>query len=117
MKDINSNAGAAVSRFRKRIGLSQLELAQVLGITRTSVSNIERGKQAMSLAMFCRVADILHVDATDLLNEVIRPKNTTERGKLEEKGVESWVIDIMQDKLPESSLFFLEGGDHEQKKN
>jgi len=117
MSNLNINAGAAVARFRKRIKMPQTELAELLGMTRTSVSNIERGKQAMSLAMFCRIADLLHIDAADLLSEVIKPQNSIARDRLEEKGVEGWVIDIMQGTLPESNIFFVEGGDDEQKTN
>lgn len=117
MSNLNKDAGAAIARFRKRIKMPQAELATLLDMTRTSVSNIERGKQAMSLAMFCRIAEFLHVDPAELLTEVIKSENTIARDKLEEKGVDEWTIDFMRDKLRESNLFFIEGGDNEQTTN
>ncbi len=117
MSDLNIGAGSAVARFRKRIGMQQTELAELLGKTRATVSNIERGKQAMSLVMFCRIAEILHVDPAKLLNEAIRPQGSIGRDKLVEKGVHGWTIDLMRGKLPESSIIFVEGGNDEQKAN
>lgn len=47
--------------------LTQQDLADKVGLTRTSVTNIEKGNQQVSLAMLYRFASALNVSPTDLL--------------------------------------------------
>jgi transcriptional regulator with XRE-family HTH domain len=56
-------------RIRSRRGknLSQEALASAIGLTRTSISNIEKGRQKMLLHTFADIADALKVDAVSLL--------------------------------------------------
>jgi transcriptional regulator with XRE-family HTH domain len=89
--DLNVAAGQAVATARGRVGMSQLELAKLLNKTRTSVSNIERGKQAMSLAMFCKISNLLHVAPYALLEEVVE-SHVTLSGKNLPKSVEKMFV-------------------------
>lgn len=53
--------------MRKRVGLTQLELAEATGATQTAISNYENGRRPLSLhnlrvfakALGCAVADLL----------------------------------------------------------
>lgn len=59
--------GAAIKARRDALRMTQSELAQRLGLSRTSITNIERGRQRLLIDQFCRVAEILHCDRELLL--------------------------------------------------
>jgi transcriptional regulator with XRE-family HTH domain len=59
---------------RKLLHMQQHDLAAVIGITRTSISNIEHGRQALSLIMFCKIAIALELNPGELLNNVLSKK-------------------------------------------
>jgi transcriptional regulator with XRE-family HTH domain len=54
--------------------MSQEAFAKAVGLSRTSITNIERGRQPISLHTLYFMADILGVEASDLLPPA--PKNT-----------------------------------------
>lgn len=56
--------------------MSQQAFAKAVGLSRTSVTNIERGRQPVSLHTLYSMADILRVEVFDLLPPV--PKNSPE---------------------------------------
>lgn len=96
---LNNHAGELVAKYRKKQGLSQADLAELMGMTRTSMSNIEHGKQAMSLVTFCRIADYLHISPVKLLQETI---NLNQRGVSEEDVPYEWLRDILNQNIPDS---------------
>jgi len=49
---INIHCGVKIKEFRKKSGLSQDELAGALSLTRTSVCNLESGKQGLTMKTF-----------------------------------------------------------------
>lgn len=59
--------GARVKERRAGLGLSQAELAEQLGLTRTSISNIEAGRQRLPLVVLYRLAACLNCLPHDLL--------------------------------------------------
>lgn len=61
--------GQNVRRHRQRVGvkLSQESLAKRVGLSRTSVTNIEKGRQQLPLHMLYSFADALGVDPIALL--------------------------------------------------
>ncbi len=59
--------GQAVREHRDRCGFAQQELADAVGLTRTSITNLEQGRQQTPLHVLCRVADHLGVALKDLL--------------------------------------------------
>jgi len=54
-------------RSRRGKNLSQEALSSAVGLTRTSISNIESGRQKMLLHTFVDIADALKVDPANLL--------------------------------------------------
>lgn len=52
-------------------GLQQQELADAVGLTRTSISNIERGKQGLSVDLLYSISLHLHESADILLRDAI----------------------------------------------
>ena len=60
--------GRRIRQARQRRGMSQAQLGQLVGLNRTSITNIEGGNQTLTLAGFLSFADALDVDWADLLN-------------------------------------------------
>ena len=57
MRDLNKDFGAAVSEARRKLGLTQVGLAEELGKTDRSISDMENGKTTPKLdtvALFAR---------------------------------------------------------------
>jgi transcriptional regulator with XRE-family HTH domain len=59
--------GENIRRRRKHRKLSQERLADLVGLTRTSMTNIERGRQRPPLHTLCEIMEHLQVDIGDLL--------------------------------------------------
>jgi transcriptional regulator with XRE-family HTH domain len=59
--------GARIRQLRKSQGLGQEQLADLVGVTRTSITNIEAGRQRVPLDRIYDIADALDVQAVDLL--------------------------------------------------
>jgi len=59
--------GARVQHARKRRGWTQRELARAVGMTRSSIANLETGRQRPPVHIALLIAKILGVPATDLL--------------------------------------------------
>jgi transcriptional regulator with XRE-family HTH domain len=65
--------GRQIRAAREDAGLTQAELAASISLSRTSVTNIERGRQQILLHTLYDIASTLGIDAADLLPE-IEPK-------------------------------------------
>ena len=59
--------GRQLRQARKAAGLSQADLAVALDLTRTSVTNIEKGRQQVLLHTFGRMLHVLKVTPIELL--------------------------------------------------
>lgn len=54
--------GLNVQKYRKKLGISQEELAELSGLHRTYISSIERGKRSISLNNIEKIAHALKID-------------------------------------------------------
>ena len=59
--------GERIRTLRKRRELSQDALARLVGLSRTSLTNIEIGRQHPPLHTFCEIVEQLQVDFSELL--------------------------------------------------
>jgi transcriptional regulator with XRE-family HTH domain len=59
--------GELVRARRKKVGLSQERLADLIGLTRTSITNIEKGRQRIPLDVLFALGEALKVDPRDIL--------------------------------------------------
>src|ERR1700736_3457850 len=59
--------GRGVRERRGHLEITQEELGERCGLSRTSVTNLERGRQKVPLHQLQRIADVLDVDLRDLL--------------------------------------------------
>lgn len=65
---ITERFGYHVRRWRLEAGITQEALADAVGLTRTSIVNIERGRQAVSVDRLPAFAVALNVQVTDLFD-------------------------------------------------
>ncbi len=68
--ELNREFGSRLRELRVRTHLSQSDLAKAASLSRTSVVNIEQGRQGVSLSTLFRLASALGCDAADLLPKV-----------------------------------------------
>ncbi|MBZ5591220.1 MAG: helix-turn-helix domain-containing protein [Acidobacteriia bacterium] len=73
-KDFYPRFGQTLRKARKTSGLSQEDLAKAVGLNRTSVSNIEKGRQKILLHTFCDLLRVLNVEPRDLIPLPIEKK-------------------------------------------
>jgi len=59
--------GQRVSLARKKINLTQEQLGDAVGLTRTSITNLEKGRQKALLHTVYGLAEALQIPVTDLL--------------------------------------------------
>ncbi len=70
MNQFSDAVGALIKWHRKRAKLTQGELAQLVGFTRTSISNMESGRQRIQLDTLYTIAKALEVDVSELLPQL-----------------------------------------------
>ena len=66
MQNRLSNIGKNIRTHRKKLNLSQIELAVEVGIDRAYLSEIENGRTNTSINILYAISDALKIDITDL---------------------------------------------------
>lgn len=74
--------GPLLREQRKRAGMSQGSLGNAVGLSRTSITNIEKGRQRIPLHLFAEVVRVLRVEPSMLLPA--NNRQTSLRPKLQE---------------------------------
>jgi transcriptional regulator with XRE-family HTH domain len=72
---VYSLVGERLSQLREERGVSQNELGIFAGLTRSSVANIEKGRQRVHIHQLYLFADYLGISIDDLLPDPIKVKN------------------------------------------
>ena len=67
--------GARIKAARERVHLTQEQLAEIIDISPTHMSVIERGVKTPKLDTFVRIANALGVSTDALLQDVVVPTN------------------------------------------
>ena len=76
----NVEMGSKIRYLRGEAGLVQAQLAQMAGVSRASISNIEAGTQAPPPYRLARIAQALSVDVADLVpraDKAVQPALTS----------------------------------------
>jgi transcriptional regulator with XRE-family HTH domain len=73
--------GTRIRRERDSLGFSQIDLATEVGLTRTSIVNIESGRQRLPIHVLYSIASAMGVSAYCLL-----PKNSMESEENEDRN-------------------------------
>lgn len=66
--DLYEKFGLNIVYYRKRKKLTQLQLAELVGVDRSHISAIELGKVGVSFDVIFRLCDILEVSPKDLFD-------------------------------------------------
>lgn len=67
--EINAHAvGKNIYCLRKQAGMTQAQLAELIGISPAFLSRVECGNKAMSLPVLYRTAKVLHVSCDSILS-------------------------------------------------
>ena len=96
--------GRLLRQARDRRGLTQAEVAASVGLTRTSVSNIEKGRQKMLLHSLYDFAGALGIEPASLLPQVTQTQRLPELPAEYSEGARSFVRAVV------SQLDFVENG-------
>jgi DNA-binding XRE family transcriptional regulator len=64
------HVGAAIRKHREACGMTQAQLATAVGLLRTSVVNLEAGRQRAPLHTLFPICAVLGIEAADLLPSV-----------------------------------------------
>lgn len=76
--------GRRISTTRSALTITQGELATAVSLSRTSITNIESGRQKIQIHTLLQIAAFLEVDAVDLLPQLLTNKaEATESASLE----------------------------------
>jgi DNA-binding XRE family transcriptional regulator len=67
MRSLYKEVGRLIRAHRTKLELSQSVLARQVGHTRTSITNIEAGRQRVSLDLLFTFARVLNIEARELL--------------------------------------------------
>lgn len=81
----NKNIGKRIREYREKANITQEQLAEAVGMTPTSVSNIERGINYPTLENFIKIANVINVSADLLLSDVIENSTSAKSCELSEK--------------------------------
>lgn len=88
---INKVLGMNVCNLRKQTGLTQEQVADALGVTRVTVVNIEKGKQAITIHSAVFLCFILKCKLSDFV-----PMKSALRKEIEKMGQRKVELDAVQ---------------------
>jgi len=87
--------GDLIRNRRKAIGMSQDALARYVGMSRTSITNIECGRQQVSLHLLYELATFLRIEPSALLPSKVLPRSKKTL-KLDEKHLSSNIAQSLE---------------------
>ena len=68
--------GKRVKKARQAAGLTQVELAKKINVSRSYIGNIEQNRHASSLATLQMIAEALHVDIAEFVGDGVAISET-----------------------------------------
>ena len=72
---ITSNIGKNIRKLRTNMGISQVEIANLLGVDQSLISKIEKGERSISSDMLDELSSLFGVSLFDMQKEDIEPVN------------------------------------------
>ena len=88
--------GDNIRKFRKKTGYSQEQIAEILGVSRQSISLWENNQTQPSLDNIVALAKTFNVTTDELLNEEAKDNTVVDTGKKQEsvRRVKPWVFGV-----------------------
>jgi len=99
MTDRLSTLGDFFRFSRRRKNLKQDEVAELVGVTKNTVSQIERGKQWPSMQTYLRFLDVLNQGCYDVTDHAIVDGSCRRVEVLNELGLSDWFDSLNEDEL------------------
>lgn len=99
--------GQRIRERRSERGLTQSQLAKLLALSRTSVTNIESGQQKLLVHTLVQIASVLDMKVSALLPDVTVPERTIVNETLLEELSEvdrQFVTQLVSTSLEENAL-------------
>ena len=103
--------GYKLALFRKRAGLKQAEAADMLGISRSTLSLYENDKEQLPVSIFVKMADLYDFDVYDVLgvNDPSESTFTDEEARMLEDVHEKYFkrrAEKAMELMPEGSVVY-----------
>ena len=92
----NNKIGSFIQKLRKKKGLTQQELGNLLYVTDKAVSKWERGLSLPDITILSKLADILEVTVEDILNGEITKKKNIDIDKTIEEATKQIILNNKQ---------------------
>ncbi len=73
---------SSIKEIRKRKGITQVQLAQMLGITQSGVQKLESGINDLTTKMMKKLAEVLDVEPWELLPKDMQPNISPEEQEI-----------------------------------
>jgi transcriptional regulator with XRE-family HTH domain len=93
-----------VRRLREAQAMTQSELAERVGLGRTSMTNLERGKQNPPLSLLPQIARALGISCVELLQEATSAATEVDQsvliGEVHDDDLRRWASQLIADKSP-----------------
>ena len=89
--------GDVVFHYRMKMGLTQRELSRLVGVPQPNLSNIEKGKQDVTVGTLQRIASVLGCSLTEFFREV---EKQPEAAGFSRERIESLAKVIVAHKIP-----------------
>jgi transcriptional regulator with XRE-family HTH domain len=71
-KDITSELGSLIRQMRKAAGMSQMKLAEKIGVSYQQVQKYEKGASKLSVPRLIQISEIFDVPVTHFLEEPLK---------------------------------------------
>lgn len=79
--------GIAIGKYRRERGLAQKELAKLIGITPTYMSQIEKGKKMPSYPLLGKICTALNIQETNLYKDLFLDSLLNESLTVDQKEI------------------------------
>ena len=80
--ELYAEIGKRISKARLDFGMTQEQLGKQLSLSRTSITNIEGGRQKILVHILLEIADVLEVKVGDLLPQPPSKRDSTVSSEL-----------------------------------
>lgn len=97
--DFNKELGQRIRILRNNFNMSQEDLAKKLGVSRSTISQIENGEREIHISELCEIARIFNITVEELLNPSKTPEIIIERTKEKNKEENKIRISVPQKNL------------------
>ena len=82
---VDPRFGRQIQKYREAAGKGQEEMAEYVGISVTSISNIERGANYPSFENFIKILDFIGASPNQVLSSTVDKAQITRAGELWER--------------------------------